>query len=115
MIGYRYKAFCSNVVDGDTIDASVDLGFNTFLKLRFRLARINAPELTSPDAKTRDKAVIAKNYVSVSILNKPIEIVSFKTEKFGRYLAEVFYERAPGEMINLNDELLKEGLADKYL
>jgi len=109
MIGYRYSAKCVNVVDGDTIDCEVDLGFHAYVKIRFRLSRINTPELNSPIEAVRARALEAKKFVELNVLNKTIEIVSFKTEKYGRFLAEVFYSET-----NLNDELLARGLADKY-
>lgn len=109
MHDYKFNSVCIKVVDGDTIDCVVDLGFNISQKIRFRLARINAPEINSPIEETRIKAQEAKNFVSTSILSKKIIIESKKTEKYGRYLAEVFYDGK-----NLNDELLQQGLAEKY-
>ena len=113
MIGYRYLANCVRVVDGDTIDCDVDLGFHAFVKIRFRLARINAPELNSKDEGERFRAKRAADVVSALVLNKQIEIVSYKTEKFGRFLAEVYFGSGE-ELLNLSDELIKGGLAEVY-
>lgn len=113
MIGYRYNAKCVRVVDGDTIDCEVDLGFHACVKIRFRLARINTPELNSKDEGERFRAKRAADVVSALILNKDIEIVSHKTEKYGRFLAEVYFGSGD-ELLNLSDELLNGGLAEVY-
>lgn len=99
---YEYKAIVTRVIDGDTIEAEVDLGFHVKMNLRFRLARINAPEL-------KKGGDITRAYLITKLLDKEIIIKSFKTDKYGRWLAEVFIE---GE--NINDSLVKEGLASKY-
>lgn len=109
MINYRYKTLCTNVVDGDTIDCTVDLGFQMSMKGRFRLARINTPEINSPDEKIRVKGQESRQFVVDNLLNKNFEVMSIKVEKYGRYLAEVYI----GEL-NLNDELIRLGLATKY-
>ena len=119
MIGYRYKATVIKVIDGDTVECLVDLGFKIEIRNRFRLARINAPELHSTDPIVRDAAKKTLNYVIDKIQDEAIEVVSYKTEKYGRYLAEIYYQptaqhRGEGTFINLNDELLSQGLAIKY-
>ena len=50
---YTYKAKCTRVVDGDTIDASIDLGFDITINKRIRLAGINAPESRTRDLEGR--------------------------------------------------------------
>lgn len=57
------NAVIFNVVDGDTVDALIDLGFGIYTKQRLRLSGINTSELNSEDALEREKATKAKNYL----------------------------------------------------
>ena len=114
MVNHRKKAKCIRVIDGDTIDCDVDLDFCFYAKLRLRLARINAAELNSKDLAVRERAIKAKEYLTTWLLDKNIEIVSYKTEKYGRYLAEIYIDEQSDFAINFNDVLLTTGLVDKY-
>ena len=105
---YEYKATLKKVVDADTIDVIVDLGFSISTNLRLRLARIDAWEIRGEE---RVKGLKAKEFV---IKNLPEEF-TIKTQKdkkgkYGRYIAEIIYN----DDINLNDELIKEGHATLY-
>jgi micrococcal nuclease len=105
---YIYKAKVVNVVDGDTVDMQVDLGFYTFVKERFRLARIDTPELNSAVPEERDKAKQAKEYM-MQYLDKNVIIKSFKKDKYGRFLAEIYTDI--NDPISVNDTLIQKGLA----
>jgi micrococcal nuclease len=113
---YIYKAVIISVYDGDTIRASVDLGFGTSLEgvdrkgLKLRLARIDTPELRGDSI---EEGRISKQYVISKVLNKQVTIVTSKdkTGKYGRYIAEVYYKNERGEQVNLNDELVRLKLA----
>ena len=105
----------TRVVDGDTIYGDVDLGFNFGArKMEFRLAQINTPELKG---NTRTAGLASKKYVEDTILNKEVCILTKKDtkEKFGRYLAEVFYQDASGNYVSLNKELVDKGLAVPFM
>src|SRR5207249_1198462 len=98
------------VIDGDTFDCIVDLGFNVTIYIRVRLARINAPELRGPE---QQRAQLAKNFVIASLTG--IFAVTFvKFDDYGRYVCDVWYESGSGEWHNLSDDLLHAGLADPY-
>lgn len=107
---YSYRARCVKVVDGDTVDCDVDLGFHITTRVRVRLAGINAPELNSPNAEHRTLANEAKNHLIDSILNKDILLETSKTEKYGRYLGSI---TCGG--ININSEMILMGLATTYV
>jgi len=66
---YIYKAKCERVVDGDTIDATIDLGFDTWKKIRIRLVGINAAESRTRDLEEKARGLAAKQYVK-DILHK---------------------------------------------
>jgi micrococcal nuclease len=110
---YLYKALVTNIVDGDTVDAEVDVGFRVKMKLRLRLSRINTYELTASDPKVRELALKGREYTYGAINNKEVVLQTYKADAFGRYLAEVFYEK-DGVNHCLNDELLNNGLAKLY-
>ena len=105
----------TRVVDGDTIYGDVDLGFNFGArKMEFRLAEVNTPELKG---NTRTAGLASKKFVEDTILNKEVCILTKKDtkEKFGRYLAEVFYQDATGNYVSLNKELVDKGLAVPFM
>lgn len=103
------------VVDGDTVYGDVDLGFNSVnKKMEFRLAKINTPEIKGA---TREAGLTSKVYVEEKIMGKEVIIVTKKDtkEKYGRYLAEVFYKDETGTYVSLNDELVQKGLAVPFM
>jgi len=107
---YTYKAKITNVVDGDTIDADIDVGFRVKMNHRLRLNSVNTCELHSAVAEERAKAVEAKEFVINALLGKDVVITTLKSDAFGRYLAEVYYMKGSVQMC-INDELLDSGLA----
>ena len=119
---YRYKAKVVRVVDADTLDAMVDLGFDIWVKKRIRLEGIDAYEI-----RTRDKIEKAKGYIArdrvievLKMSDNEIILTSFGKEKYGRCLGRVelakSYIRSKkyhGKIIN--NMLLEEGHAKKYV
>lgn len=88
---YTYRATVLHVVDGDTVDLSVSLGFEMAYKARFRLVGINTPESYGPDACAEGRA--AKQYLIDTLPTGTHVIVKTtkdKKEKYGRFLAELF-------------------------
>lgn len=112
MITYTYNALITNVVDGDTIDATLDLGFNVNVNMRFRLNGIDTPELHSKDIKLREKAQAAKKFLVDQILNKNVTIKSTKADKYGRWLADIQLDI---DAASINEQLITLGLAKKYM
>lgn len=107
---YKYKAFIYNVVDGDTIDARVDLGFTVSVDVRFRLAGLDTPELHSSDSIVREAAQRAKQFTSDKVSGKNVLLESVKADKYGRWLAKIYLP----DSTCLNDILLSEHLAVEY-
>lgn len=108
---YEYRAKVIDVYDGDSITAIVDLGFKISFKIKIRLYGINTPEIRG---KERPEGLVSKKRVQDLILNKDVIIKTYKdkTEKYGRYLGEIFLEK---EEISINQLLINEGLAKPYL
>lgn len=115
---YEYKSIVKKIVDADTIDVEIDLGFKMKTEQRLRLARIDAWEVRGEE---RVKGLKAKEFVlNVIPVGTVVKVRTEKTGKYGRYIAEVVYmpphyvDWVPGEMCNLSDELLEAGHATVY-
>jgi micrococcal nuclease len=119
---FIYSAKVIKVVDGDTIDVEIDLGFKIKWNARLRLFGINAPETKGP---SHEAGINTKRYVeSVLPVGSIIVVKTFvdKSEKYGRYLASVLYKTGTincDEILAnptiLNDELVSKGLAVAYM
>lgn len=112
-VTHHYNAHCTNVVDGDTIDCVVDLGFRIEHRTRLRLLGIDTPELRSGDPKLRAVALVAKERVEELCLKQDIVIFTEKAGSFGRWLARVYVHQEE-EFVCINDLLLQESLASVY-
>lgn len=110
---YEYKATVVKVVDGDTLDLRVSLGFHSYLDIRARLAYINTEELNSSDVALKEQAVKAKNRV-IELTANPVCVIKsskpYKTDKYGRWVVEL----VNSEGQNVNRLLLAEGIAKFY-
>lgn len=106
---YNYKAKITRIVDGDTVDAIVDLGFTVSVNVRFRLYGIDTMELTDKDPVKRNLAMEAKLRLISLVEGKEVMLKSYKTDKYGRWLAEIFLDGT-----SINKMLLSEGLAVEY-
>lgn len=111
---YLYKATVRKVVDGDTIDFYVDLGFYMEASLRFRLLGIDAPETRGGTPESKKLAREATEYVrnKLAFETKEVYVRTYKADSFGRWLAEVLYtEEKGGELKSLGDDLVAKGYA----
>lgn len=106
---YQYKAKITSVYDGDTVTATIDLGFNISFEVKLRLYGINTPELKGI---SHVEGKIARDILSEMVLNKEVIIKTEKdrTEKYGRYLATIMLD---GE--NVNEKMVKLGMAKPYM
>jgi micrococcal nuclease len=114
---YTYRATVIRVVDGDTVDVDVSLGFDVFTHQRFRLDGIAAPESYGPKASEAGHA--AKQYLSDLLPpGTPviIQTVKDRKEKYGRYLATLFPLAAEGAAMTIcvNRTLIDAGHAKPY-
>ena len=107
---YIYKGKVIKVVDGDTVDIAVDLGFGVKMIQRFRLYSINAPEMRGED---RALGKAAKQFLTELIIDKPIMVKTYKDEqgKYGRYLADLYTV----DMECINEIMVKNGHAVEYM
>lgn len=105
---YTYEARVIRVVDGDTIDLDIDLGFHTRVIKRIRLSFINAPERHT-DLGKRSKDFLLKNIPEGSKVIIKTQLDS--TDKYGRVLGEIF---APDQISSINKLMVDGGFAEYY-
>lgn len=112
---YVYKVeTVLRVVDGDTLDIRLALGFHLTAVQRVRLLHINAPEMKG---ETRESAIRAKSYLESLLKLRDGDFILVRTEKddaFGRYLAELVVVGFDGQMLNVNQTMLDSGHAKPY-
>jgi micrococcal nuclease len=111
-----YVKKVENVVDGDTIDVLIDLGFDILFASRVRLAGIDTPESRTKDLKEKALGLESKEYLKKAL--KDAKSVVIKTEKmnssekYGRILGWIYVN---GDTISLNDMMINDGYAWGYL
>jgi len=108
---YEYSAKLIRIIDGDTLDAEIDLGFEVFVKKRVRLFGINAPETRTRDLEEKRDGLVTKRRLE-SLLGASEGKFILKSHglgKYGRCLGEIFIDN-----VNINKLLIKEGLAEVY-
>ena len=111
---YRIKSV-ERVVDGDTIDASIDLGFDISLTKRIRLAGIDTPESRTRDLKEKELGLDAKNWLKHQLEDAFDVVIRTEkpdsTEKYGRIIGHLFIN---GQDESLNNQMITEGYAIPY-
>lgn len=109
---YTYKAKLDRVVDGDTIDVNIDLGFDISVHKRVRLAGIDTPESRTRDLEEKKRGLAAKDRL-IEILNKgSLQVESKEVGKYGRVLgALTIYPDSLDLPIDVNQTLIDEGHA----
>lgn len=105
-----------NVVDGDTIDVVIDLGFDILFASRVRLAGIDTPESRTTDKAEKALGIEAKEYLKKHLKDaKSVVIRTEKmdsSEKYGRILGWVYVN---GDSESLNNKMINDGYAWGYL
>jgi len=109
---YNYDVEIKRVVDGDTVDVMIDLGFNTHVKKRVRMYGINAPESRTRDLEEKKKGLAAKERLKEILSSDKIIMKSHGKGKYGRVLGELFVEK--DQEISVNNILVREGHAKEY-
>ena len=111
---HNYSAKLVRVVDGDTADAMIDLGFNVWVKNRIRFMGVDAWESRTRNKEEKVKGLAAKAYVKDLLENSDdgkFSIISHGKGKYGRVLGELFVK---GEEKSVNELLKENGHAYEY-
>ena len=116
---YIYRGKLDRVIDGDTIDAMIDVGFDIWVKKRIRYKGIDTWESRTRNleekklglaAKARNKELLEK----VSSKEGYFRLKSYGVRKYGRVLGEIFIMDSQENTICINDQLITEGHAYVY-
>lgn len=126
---FEYNAQLIKVLDGDTIDCYIDLGFDLKIKKRVRYMGIDTWESRTRDKEEKKKGLAAKARNKELLEAGTFKIVSYGTGKFGRVLGEIFVspdavgenavidesvDRNKDGLVSINDILIAEGHAYDY-
>ncbi len=111
---YRIKNIL-RVVDGDTIDADIDLGFSISLEKRIRLAGVDTPESRTKDEYEKKLGLESKEWLKNRLQFAKDIIIKTElpdsTEKYGRIIGHLYIN---SEATSLNDQMIAEGYALAY-
>jgi len=116
---YIYRAKLDRVVDGDTVDALIDVGFDIWFKKRIRFVGIDTWESRTRDLEEKKKGKLAKErtrQLLEEVSSKPgyFRIKSHGLGKYGRVLGELFIMDKEGKQMSVNETLIAEGHAYVY-
>ena len=116
---YIYRAKLDRVVDGDTIDALIDVGFDIWFKKRIRFKGLDTWESRTRDLEEKKKGLAAKARTKellekVSTKSGYFRLKSYGLGKYGRVLGEIFIQDVNGNTICVNNQLINEGHAYVY-
>ena len=116
---YIYRGKLERVVDGDTIDALIDVGFDIWIKKRIRYSGIDTWESRTRNLEEKAKGLEAKArnkelLMEVSSKSGYFRLKSYGVGKYGRVLGEIYIEDAEGKQYNINETLISEGHAYVY-
>ena len=116
---YEYKCKLVKVVDGDTIDVIIDLGFDLYKKERVRIAGIDTPEKRTRDLEEKELGIDATNWMKGTLEDtiKGEDELTIRTElkggmgKYGRLLGWLYVGESD---VSLNEQMITEGYAWEY-
>jgi micrococcal nuclease len=113
---YEYMCKVTRVVDGDTIDVNIDLGFDIHHSARVRMMGIDTPESRTRNLAEKALGLASKARLKELLKGKKIKIATSKEGKgkFGRVLADVITIDKDGNETNCNNQLCEEGHARPY-
>ena len=116
---YIYRGKLERVVDGDTIDALIYVGFDIWVKKRIRYKGIDTWESRTRDLAEKAKGLEAKArnkelLMEISSKSGYFRLKSYGVGKYGRVLGEIFIEDSEGKQYNINETLISEGHAYVY-
>ena len=114
---FEYYCKVERVVDGDTIDVKIDLGFDIFHSARVRMAGIDTPESRTRNLAEKALGLASKARLKEMLKGKTVKIATSKEGKgkFGRVLADVITIDKEGIEVNCNWQLMEEGHARPYM
>lgn len=112
MYHYKIKKI-EKIVDGDTVDVSIDLGFNLTTIQRVRLKGINAAETRTKDLVEKAEGLATKAWLEKELSREGEWVIeTFKEDKYGRILGTLYLV---GDPVTINERMLNEGIAKPFM
>jgi micrococcal nuclease len=112
MYNYKIKKI-NKVIDGDTVDLDIDLGFGITITQRVRLKGINTAETKTSNLEEKAKGLVAKEWLKTELSKKgEWAIQTFKEDKYGRILGDLYLV---GEPLTVNKRMINEGIAKPFM
>ena len=110
---YQYKIkTIKKIVDGDTIDVDIDLGFGVTYSHRVRLKGVNTAETKTSNLEEKAKGLVAKEWLKKELSREGEWIIeTTKEDKYGRILGTLYFV---GDPVTINERMLNEGIAKPY-
>lgn len=110
---YIYNGVVTRVIDGDTVEIEVDLGFHLKTTQRFRLVDINAPEMKGA---MRLEGLAARTHVLACLAGEKVVIRTTKSDDFGRWLVRIWFDpfKNGSPMVDFNADMVAAGFAVPY-
>ena len=110
---YQYKIKkITRVIDGDTVDVDIDLGFGITLSHRVRLKGINAAETRTKDLEEKAEGIKARLWLEKELSKRGEWVIeTTKEDKYGRILGTLYLV---GDPVTVNERMLNEGIAKPY-
>ncbi len=111
---YQYKIKKINkIIDGDTVDLDIDLGFNLTITQRIRLKGINTAETRTLNLEEKTKGLVAKEWLKKELSREGEWVIeTTKEDKYGRILGTLYLV---GDPVTVNERMINEGIAKPYL
>jgi micrococcal nuclease len=111
MYNYKIKKI-ERIIDGDTVDVSIDLGFNLTTVQRVRLKGIDAAETRTKDLTEKAQGLVAKAWLEKELSREGEWVIeTTKEDKYGRILGTLYLV---GDPVTVNERMLNEGIAEPY-
>ena len=112
MYQYKIKKF-DRIIDGDTVDILIDVGFDITIKQRVRLLDIDAAEVRTKDLEEKERGLAAKDWLEKELSREGEWIINTtKDDKYGRILGELYLV---GDPVTVNEKMINEGIAEVYI
>jgi micrococcal nuclease len=110
---YFYRATIERVIDGDSFEAMIDLGLETYQKHKLRLKDVDTPETYRPGSDLEKQAGnLVSEHVKGLIEGKTVYLKTYADSKYGDYLAEIYLEET--SVMSVNDYLLQQEFGRFY-
>ena len=111
---YEYRIDKINrIIDGDTLDVAIDLGFHITINQRVRLGGIDAPETRTRDLQEKEEGLKSKEWLTKKLdTTEPLKIKTKKEDKYGRILGWIYIGNNDK---SINTHMVEEGHATPYM